>query len=127
MLDIGLDILLFRFYVIDFKKIFFTFQSPTSILNVLVSVHVRRKGGRFADRRLNLLCTLLPTLIAISVFSNSIFGDFVHDDLAAIVRNPDVNGDNNWTELFSNDFWGVPMSSVHSHKSYRPITVLLFR
>ena len=52
--------------------------------------------------------------------------EFVHDDIVAILRNPDVFhspiGD-----LFSNDFWGAPMSSPASHKSYRPITVLTFR
>ena len=29
--------------------------------------------------------------------------------------------------VFSNDFWGDPISSPESHKSYRPLTVLTFR
>jgi hypothetical protein len=31
------------------------------------------------------------------------------------------------SRLFSDDFWGEPMSSANSHKSYRPLTVLSFR
>jgi hypothetical protein len=98
------------------------FQRPSNVLNSLINVHYQR-----GQSRVHRIATLLPTFVAILVFSNSIFGDFVHDDVAAIVRNPDVTGENNFSELFSNDFWGVPMSSVHSHKSYRPLTVLLFR
>lgn len=30
-------------------------------------------------------------------------------------------------EVFSNDFWGFPLSSPESHKSYRPLTVLTLR
>ena len=29
--------------------------------------------------------------------------------------------------VFSNDFWGLPLSDPESHKSYRPLTVLSFR
>lgn len=52
--------------------------------------------------------------------------EFVHDDIVAVVRNPDVFN-SPLGDLFSNDFWGAPMSSPASHKSYRPITVLTFR
>lgn len=31
------------------------------------------------------------------------------------------------SSLFMNDFWGIPLQSNDSHKSYRPITVLTFR
>ena len=81
-------------------------------------------------------------------YSNLIFfspcsldGDFVHDDVEAVLRNPDVTsasgaGDGTIlggghpravTEVFANDFWGSPMASNRSHKSYRPLTTLLFR
>ena len=73
--------------------------------------------------------------------SNSLEGDFVHDDVEAVLRNPDVTGAMGAggghghraaaaaavTDVFLNDFWGSPMSSNHSHKSYRPLTTLLFR
>lgn len=29
--------------------------------------------------------------------------------------------------VFRNDFWGLPLSDLESHKSYRPLTVLSFR
>ena len=41
--------------------------------------------------------------------------------------NPDVQKDAPLSQLFSDDFWGKPMSSNVSHKSYRPLTVLTFR
>ncbi|XP_045491997.1 protein O-mannosyl-transferase TMTC1-like [Colias croceus] len=60
-------------------------------------------------------------------YSNSLNGDFVHDDIPAIVSNGDVNGANSVLRIFKDDFWGTPMSDVHSHKSYRPLTTLTFR
>ena len=80
--------------------------------------------------------------------SSSLDGDFVHDDVEAVLRNPDVTsayaaasgaaGDGTIlggggrpprgvAEVFANDFWGSPMASNRSHKSYRPLTTLLFR
>lgn len=70
---------------------------------------------------------IIPTALAVLVYSNSLNGDFVHDDIVAIVRNPDVTGIASSGNVFFNDFWGSPMSSNLSHKSYRPITTLLFR
>ncbi|XP_015787565.1 transmembrane and TPR repeat-containing protein 1-like isoform X2 [Tetranychus urticae] len=69
----------------------------------------------------------LLVLVTFLCYANSIPGDFVHDDIEAIVRNPDVIGINNWTSLWFNDFWGKPMSDPLSHKSYRPLTTLTFR
>jgi hypothetical protein len=64
---------------------------------------------------------------ALSVYFNSLNGDFVHDDIPAIVRNQDVLGTNGLAQILVNDFWGTPMSHAASHKSYRPLTVLTFR
>ena len=70
---------------------------------------------------------------------SSLDGDFVHDDVEAVLRNPDVTSSGGGggipggghpravTEVFANDFWGSPMASNRSHKSYRPLTTLLFR
>jgi hypothetical protein len=66
---------------------------------------------------------------------NFVPGDFVHDDIVAIVRNPDVTsgdsvgggGEGGGGGVFLNDFWGSPMASNLSHKSYRPVTTLIFR
>ena len=59
-------------------------------------------------------------------------GELVHDDIVAIVRNPDVVNSKpgvwvDWYSLWTNDFWGTPMSSPESHKSFRPLTILTFR
>lgn len=60
-------------------------------------------------------------------YSNSLNGEFVHDDIPAIVTNADVTGGNSVLKIFKNDFWGTPMSDTGSHKSYRPLTTLTFR
>ncbi|XP_026491486.1 protein O-mannosyl-transferase TMTC1-like [Vanessa tameamea] len=60
-------------------------------------------------------------------YSNSLNGEFVHDDIPAIVTNGDVTGANPVLRIFENDFWGTPMSDPGSHKSYRPLTTLTFR
>ena len=67
-----------------------------------------------------LLCSLLPYL-------NSIQGELVHDDKFAILENPDIVGEFDIKSIFTNDFWGTPIHSPKSHKSYRPLTVLTFK
>ncbi|GMT18188.1 hypothetical protein PFISCL1PPCAC_9485, partial [Pristionchus fissidentatus] len=66
----------------------------------------------------------LVAAAAAAVFANSLDGDFVYDDHQAIVANPDVI-----SSSFSllNDFWGGPINSKGSHKSWRPLTTLSFR
>ena len=41
--------------------------------------------------------------------------------------NKDINGETTIRTIFSNDYWGRPMTSASSHKSWRPLTVLTFR
>lgn len=60
-------------------------------------------------------------------YANSLGGEFVHDDIPAIVSNRDVSGGNSLLGMLKNDFWGTPMSDPSSHKSYRPLTTLSFR
>lgn len=64
---------------------------------------------------------------AVLSYVNSLNGEFVHDDIPAIVTNGDVVGTNSLKQLFLNDFWGTPMADPNSHKSYRPLTTLSFR
>ncbi|KAG8222708.1 hypothetical protein J437_LFUL002765, partial [Ladona fulva] len=45
----------------------------------------------------------------------------------AILTNRDVLSTTPLHRLFSNDFWGTPLTHSGSHKSYRPIAVLSFR
>lgn len=86
----------------------------------LVSSIPSTKGKVFAIH-----CLLV--LISFICYANSFHGDFVHDDISAITTNPDVIGKNSLIEVFRNDYWGTPMSSPVSHKSYRPLTTLTFR
>ena len=81
-------------------------------------------------KRLDLGCGATYALIGvISVlcYFNSLKGDFVHDDLVAIVRNPDITGGSLFGELWIHDFWGKNITDNKSHKSYRPLTTITFR
>ena len=66
-------------------------------------------------------------LLCVVCFGNGLFGDFVHDDVFAIVNNQDLRPETPLLSLLHNDFWGKPMSDPTSHKSYRPLSVLSFR
>ncbi|XP_078195132.1 protein O-mannosyl-transferase TMTC1 isoform X6 [Callithrix jacchus] len=61
-------------------------------------------------------------------YCRSLQGEFVHDDVWAIVNNPDVRpgAPLRWG-IFTNDFWGKGMAENTSHKSYRPLCVLTFK
>ncbi|XP_041972951.1 protein O-mannosyl-transferase TMTC1-like [Aricia agestis] len=69
----------------------------------------------------------MVTATAVLSYINSLNGDFVHDDIPAIVSNADVVGGGNLKQLLLDDFWGTPMADPSSHKSYRPLTTLSFR
>lgn len=67
-------------------------------------------------------------LITCLVFSNSLGGHFTFDDNSAILSNRNVHtNETDWWSLFLVDYWGTPIRSEHSHKSYRPFTSLTFR
>lgn len=70
---------------------------------------------------------MLISSVAIACYLNGIHGDFVHDDIPAIILNRDVTGANKISKSFLNDFWGTPMDDANSHKSYRPLTTITFR
>ena len=70
---------------------------------------------------------MLAVLLGCLCYWNSLYGDLVHDDVFAIRDNQDLRPDTPLSTLFLDDFWGEPMSSRLSHKSYRPLTVLSFR
>lgn len=69
----------------------------------------------------------LIAALALACYLNSLEFDLVHDDVFAIKDNKDVQENTSILDLFKNDFWGKPMSSNLSHKSYRPVCVLTFR
>ncbi|CAH3117107.1 unnamed protein product [Porites lobata] len=83
----------------------------------------------------NIPCLRLPkplgygiiALTSLTCYMNSLDYDLVHDDVFAIKENSDVRPDTSLYNLFMNDFWGKPMWSNTSHKSYRPLCALTFR
>ena len=71
-------------------------------------------------------CVVLVT-ICFLVYANTLHGDFVHDDISAIVNNQDALGTSSIFSVFGNDFWGMDIRDRRSHKSYRPVTILTYR
>lgn len=68
------------------------------------------------------------TICILLVYCNSLGCDFTFDDNSAIVQNRHVrSNESTWWSVFSVDYWGTPIESEHSHKSYRPVTLLTFR
>lgn len=66
-------------------------------------------------------------LLSLAGYQHAVSGTFVFDDTVAIVKNQDVNSKpTNLTAIFLHDFWGAPLNDVDSHKSYRPLTTLMF-
>ncbi|XP_041483488.1 protein O-mannosyl-transferase TMTC4-like [Lytechinus variegatus] len=74
-----------------------------------------------------LTSAFLVALLSIGTYWNSRKGDFVFDDLEAIIKNQDVKPETLLWKLFKHDFWGRDIELKESHKSYRPLTVLTFR
>lgn len=70
---------------------------------------------------------LLVFIISFVVYSNSLSCGFAFDDISAIRDNKDIRPSTPILQIFANDFWGTPIRKEHSHKSYRPLTVLTFR
>ncbi|CAG9530849.1 unnamed protein product [Cercopithifilaria johnstoni] len=56
-------------------------------------------------------------------FSGNIYGNFVFDDREAIINNRAIR---EIGKILESDFWGYPIRSPRSHKSYRPITTITF-
>lgn len=67
------------------------------------------------------------TALCVLCYSNSLRGELVHDDVWAIINNPDVRPGSSLGNIFSNDFWGKRMADNTSHKSYRPLCILTFK
>ncbi|XP_036374114.1 protein O-mannosyl-transferase TMTC1-like [Megalops cyprinoides] len=72
-------------------------------------------------------CYVVLVLVCTLCYSNSLRGEFVHDDVWAILNNPDVRPGSSLQNIFFNDFWGKRMADNTSHKSYRPLCILTFK
>ena len=84
-------------------------------------VTVRPEALRAAGRYVVL------TALCVLCYCNSLRGELVHDDVWAIINNPDVRPGSSLRNIFSNDFWGKMMADNTSHKSYRPLCILSFK
>ena len=79
---------------------------------------VKKKVSRLKNQR-----SLLTTAFKF----HSLDCEFVFDDVSAVKDNRDLRPHSPITNIFRHDFWGTDMEKEHSHKSYRPLTVLTFR
>lgn len=75
----------------------------------------------------NLFQLLSIVCLCLLCYYNSTQCGLVFDDISAIRDNKDLRPTTPLRQIFLNDFWGTPMRKEHSHKSYRPLTVLTFR
>ncbi|XP_037949671.1 protein O-mannosyl-transferase TMTC4 [Teleopsis dalmanni] len=75
----------------------------------------------------DMLAQVILVILCLACYQHSLDGAFVFDDTVAIEKNPDVvKTPTNLTAIFEHDFWGAPLKDVDSHKSYRPLTTLMF-
>jgi tetratricopeptide (TPR) repeat protein len=72
---------------------------------------------------------LVVTAVAVLCYTSALSGELIFDDEAAITENRDVTDADAvpLRALLEHDFWGEPMASATSHKSWRPLTTLTFR
>jgi hypothetical protein len=73
-------------------------------------------------------------IVAIAVYAIPLFGapnrkeEAVLDEQHIVnAENKDVNGPTTWTNVFTDDYWGRPLTYHSSHKSWRPLSILSFR
>lgn len=67
-------------------------------------------------------------LYLMPIFKSNINGGPTLDELHIMSKdNQDIHGESTLRSILSNDYWGRPMVSESSHKSWRPLTVLSFR
>ena len=85
---------------------------PATKYTVLILVHI--------------LC-LAVYLIPILTHNHEEEGPVLDEAHIVSLGNNDVAGTSTLEQVFTNDYWGRPMNSESSHKSWRPLTVLSFR
>jgi hypothetical protein len=102
--------------------------------SVGASSHPRQRQPQ--QRQQQLFFQRIPILhiLTLFIYSLPLFRpqqpeEAVLDELHIVSReNQDVNGPRtSWATIFTNDYWGRPLTFHASHKSWRPLTVLSFR
>ena len=84
------------------------------------------------DVRVPWVHVLIVGLVAAATYSNIVNHGFVYDDESTVEYNPLVlpqpgTGVLPLSALLTHDFWGTPMASDDSHKSFRPFATLTYR
>lgn len=98
---------IFKIYKLEFNSKILTNEQFELLLIILI----------------NIFCYLKSALKA---------EEFVFDDRVALIENPLIINMKNLNlfklvkELWRRDFWGQPIGSNFSHKSFRPLTTLTF-
>ena len=70
---------------------------------------------------------IICALAALLVYLNTLDCGICFDDEPAIKNNKDLHPATPWSQLLWHDFWGQPLDSPTSHKSFRPLCVATFR
>ena len=74
-----------------------------------------------------LLVGLFCASLSAFLYLNTLSGELVFDDRAAIVENKDLLPSSPWTNLLWHDCWGDPLTHHKSHKSFRPLFSATFK
>lgn len=86
--------------------------------------------GRMSKEGVVLGGLVLPVVAGLLFSRSALWGTFVYDDHQCIVDNPHVAtgylADVLKPPFWLADFWGNPVKSASSHKSWRPLTTLSF-
>ena len=85
------------------------------------------KGRHTSMLPIDIVQASIAFLLSLCCYLNSLSGELVHDDIFAVRDNQDLRPSTPIGQLLLDDFWGEPMTSPVSHKSYRPLTALSFR
>ncbi len=73
------------------------------------------------------LSLLLLAAACVLAFRNGLNNWFAFDDHLAIVDNADTAPDTPYSQLLQNDIWGKALVREDSHRSFRPLLILVFK
>ena len=73
-----------------------------------------------------LLVGALGCIACIFCSDSALHGPLLYDDKAAVLQMPVVVGTAPLSHAWEVDFWGTPMTSADSHKSWRPLVTLAY-
>jgi Tfp pilus assembly protein PilF len=82
------------------------------------------------DSKAPLTATLYPVLLlcvlCLSVYANSLWGEFAWDDSLLVVRNESIRSLENIPEMLTSRMWSFAGSSTATNRYYRPVPALIY-